>query len=460
VHFWATATGQPLREEWNAGEFLDESEREITFLAFADAKTVVIGSTPSSVVYIRAYPSGHAIGRIDGAKYGLGQPTVAGGVIAAVGGLGQPQVYWWSGPDWKQRASVRLQQAFPTSLAISPNSSELAVGTSQGRVYVHRVKDGTLLRQAQPINLETNFVRIAYSANGRDIAVASNPLMTPRDASPIVSVWEGGHTSPRPALRWGVHAPGASPSISHVQFTADGRSVVLHCSDQQLRLFEVQTGGLRRVAKLPAGTGRISTSADGRYFAFRNNDWGTWEIQLFDWRAPSSTQDVGELELDDAWSDLGSADAVRAFRAAVVLGSQPLRATKLIGERLKPVSLTGVDVVQGWVRDLGSEDFAAREAAERELAKRGDAVWLELAAASKDESPERRNRAIKLLRAAERSTSPVALRAIRAVEVLEYADTPAADAVLKTLAGGAPRARLSVEAAAALVRRNSREPNP
>src|SRR5207253_558452 len=118
------------------------------------------------------------------------------------------------------------------------------------------------------------------------------------------------------------------------------------------------------------------------------------------------------------------------------------------------------DAVKRWVADLGSEDFAEREAATKELSKLGDAVEPKLREAVKSDVPERRERAGKLLKAIERRDNPERLRALRAVEVLEYADTPAGRDVLKALAGGAPSARLTLDAKAALARLESFDPKP
>ena len=68
-------------------------------------------------------------------------------------------------------------------------------------------------------------------------------------------------------------------------------------------------------------------------------------------------------------------------------------------------------------------------------------------------SPEARRQIERLLgRLDGPVTAPEALRAVRAVEVLEQAGTPEARRVLEALAGGAPEARLTREAKASLGR--------
>ncbi len=119
---------------------------------------------------------------------------------------------------------------------------------------------------------------------------------------------------------------------------------------------------------------------------------------------------------------------------------------------MKPVPVPKAESVKAWVADLGSDDFATRETAEKELANLGDAVEAELRDAAKSDVPERRDLATKLLKALAKRDAPERLRILRAVEVLEYADTPIGRDVLKVLASGAPSALLTRDAKAALAR--------
>jgi hypothetical protein len=96
----------------------------------------------------------------------------------------------------------------------------------------------------------------------------------------------------------------------------------------------------------------------------------------------------------------------------------------------------------------------ARAAPERHLAQLGDLAEDALrAAARQSSSAEQRRRVVRLLgRLDNLESTPEQLRLLRAVEALEIIGTPEARRVLMHLAGGAARARLSVEAKAALGR--------
>jgi hypothetical protein len=104
--------------------------------------------------------------------------------------------------------------------------------------------------------------------------------------------------------------------------------------------------------------------------------------------------------------------------------------------------------------NLDSDQFAVRDQATRELEALGElaeAALRKLLAAKP--SLEARRRAEELL---EKLRSPLPsgerLRSLRAVEALEHAGTEPAQRLLIRLAGGAPGARLTREAQAALQR--------
>jgi hypothetical protein len=110
--------------------------------------------------------------------------------------------------------------------------------------------------------------------------------------------------------------------------------------------------------------------------------------------------------------------------------------------------------VKALIVDLDNAKFATRERATANLKK----DWPETAAAlrefvAKPSSLEARRRADGTIREMEQAiTPPGALRALRAVEVLEWIATPGARTHLLKLAKGAPDARLTIEAAAACKR--------
>jgi hypothetical protein len=203
---------------------------------------------------------------------------------------------------------------------------------------------------------------------------------------------------------------------------------------------------------------QFAVSPDGRLFASS----GTQSyVAVVDWRGMAAHKEpLRDAVLNELWDKIASTHSPTAFRAVVELSATPAQATKLIGARLKPVPVIRTDEVKAWIAELGSEEFRTREAAERELAKLGLLIEAELQAAAKTDDPERRDRVNRLLKAIEIRSRTERLRALRALEVLEYTDTPAGRDVLKALAGGSPSARLTQEAKAALDRLRAADPKP
>src|SRR5262249_32213803 len=147
--------------------------------------------------------------------------------------------------------------------------------------------------------------------------------------------------------------------------------------------------------------------------------------------------------------------AARAYQAVWALASAPEQAVPLFRERLQKVPATDQGQrIARLIADLDSDEFAVREGATRELQELGRAAEQPLRQAlTKGLSLEARRRVEQVLdKLKAEAASPDALRAPRAVEVLELIGTPEARKVLEEWAGGAPEAVLTQEAKASLER--------
>jgi hypothetical protein len=223
-----------------------------------------------------------------------------------------------------------------------------------------------------------------------------------------------------------------------------------------VRLYELETGEVRAVGSIPCNPNCFAMSPDGRLFALA----GTRSyIAVVDWRGTHPRKDAPDDALNRLWNDLAGDGGV-AFDAVIELSAVPDQTAKLLGEKLKPVPLARPEVIKGLIAALGSKEFAVREAAEEKLATLGEAVEADLREAVKSDDPERRDRAQRLLKPLARRSRVELVRGLRAVEVLEYIDTPAGRAVLAKLADGEPSARLTQDAKAALARLRTSDPKP
>jgi hypothetical protein len=156
-----------------------------------------------------------------------------------------------------------------------------------------------------------------------------------------------------------------------------------------------------------------------------------------------------------AWTALADGDGKAAHAAFWALVEHGPKAVALIGERVKPAPAVSADQVGKHISALNSSKFAERETATKALQEAGPAAGPALREALKDPpSEEARGRLDRLLALAEGERPPDAddRRRLRAVAVLERINSPEARELLVKLAGGAPGAWLTTDAAAALER--------
>lgn len=244
-------------------------------------------------------------------------------------------------------------------------------------------------------------------------------------------------------------------------FSPDGRTLAwAGAIDGLVHLTEAATGKeRRRLAGHRAGVRALAFSADGRILVSGAEDttslvWGLTGPVAWGTEQPGSLNDAS---LTACWEDLRGDDTAKAYVAVRRLIADPARAVPYLAQRLRPAVPPDEKRVARLVADIDSDDFAARDGAVKELERTGDLVLpaLRKALAGKS-SLEMRRRIDQLVEKLETITSE-RLRAIRAIEALEYAGTPQARQLLAGLAEGAAGARKTMEARASLERLNKRK---
>jgi RNA polymerase sigma factor (sigma-70 family) len=284
------------------------------------------------------------------------------------------------------------------------------------------------------------------------------------------------------------------PRLSfHAALSPDGRFIAFGSKNRMIALHDVESGKeVRRVEELPDMPDQLVFSPDGRTLA-----WGGYydpavklletttlrerhrltghkgglvsltfsaDSQLlvssgtdatalvWDLRAPAS----GALDIDAAWRDLARNDAAKAYQQVRRLAVAPTLTMPYLSKRLQPAAAADVKRLEKLTADLDSDTFAVREQAAKELEKLGEAAAQACRKALEaSPSPEVRRSLEKLLEKNAQqawSPSPDHLRDLRAIEAVELAGTPKARQLLEKLAAGAPEARLTREAKAALER--------
>jgi hypothetical protein len=236
-----------------------------------------------------------------------------------------------------------------------------------------------------------------------------------------------------------------------VAFSKDGRTVASGGHGMtSLLLWEAATGKVRhRLAGPNASFNLVAFSPDDRTLATT-----TWRWEAIIWDATGVL--ANRLPPIDAstWDDLGSDDASRAYRAIWTLVFRGKQAPPFLRERVRPAVPVPVNRVQELIRQLDSDQFEVREQATKELEELGETAEGELRKALQAKpSLELRQRIEQLLEQRQQDAlGPGLLRAVRALEVLEHIGSPEALELLRLVSQGAPEARLTREAQAALRR--------
>jgi hypothetical protein len=151
---------------------------------------------------------------------------------------------------------------------------------------------------------------------------------------------------------------------------------------------------------------------------------------------------------------LAAPDAARAFAAIRELVAAPGQAVEHLKKHLRPTPIPEPGRLAALVTALGAPKLAPRQEAEKELEKLGELAGAALREALRGEPPLALRQRVERLLA--QAFGPVAageaIRDLRAIELLERIGGEGACEVLEVMAHGAPDARSTRDAKAALAR--------
>jgi dipeptidyl aminopeptidase/acylaminoacyl peptidase len=334
--------------------------------------------------------------------------------------------------------------------ALSPDGKRLA--TADAREKIIRLWEAGAGKEVGQLLRESGTVHsLAFSPDGRLLAALYVQSRLERVAPPDlgVFVWEVGTGKAIGRIR------GPHDNITPLLFSPDGKSIVT-ADPNTIRVWEVASGQERRRFQRPRTPSyALAFSPEGRLLASASVE-GTalvWDVTGHQSPEPSRPADEQPRELETLWTWLASADARRAYQALwAFVHAQD--AVPFLQQRLRPVAGPEPSRLARWVTELDSDQFAVRQKAVQELEKLGELARpaLRQALAAKPTLEARRRLEQLLKKLDEPLRDPDVLRALRALEVLEHHAGPKARRVLETLAAGAPEARLTREARAALER--------
>jgi WD40 repeat protein len=344
-------------------------------------------------------------------------------VVAERGGLDGDQMLAWDIPTRQALANVR--GGFGPWITIAPDSRTLIM-TETNRIVGRDLLTGQITR--------------------------SLPFLPPRDDA-FGEFERRDRKWPRFALdHVGRHL--TCPFI----LSPDGRLFAVgvrspESDEPQIRVYEWAGFGHRFTLTGHAGSVRsLAFSPDCRYLASGSDDTTVkvWHLSKA-WRAPSrKVPSTGE----SLWARLAGADADAAWEAMRELAARPDVAVALAKQRLRPAPLLTVSAadITSLIKQLDADAFTDRERADKGLRQLGPIAMAPLQQAlKKPVSLEMKRRIEQLIEDAGR-LDPRFPPQSRLIEVLEHIGSPAARAVLQTLAAGAPEDRQTIEARAALGR--------
>jgi RNA polymerase sigma factor (sigma-70 family) len=351
-------------------------------------------------------------------------------------------------------------QAAISTLAFAPDGKTLLAWGGDHTVFVWDVVAGKELRHFTARYLKHNTLRaapgqpqpgedhvscVAFSPDGRRVALGGGAA--------AILVYDTGTGQETHRIT------GIPDNLCNaIAFAPDGRTVASGgLVDSTIRLWELATGGERRhFSGHEGGVDVVAFSPDGRRVVSGARDTTAlvWDRTGRGASAASPKIVLAPAEWEKRWDELGSPNAADAEPAIWALIAYPGQTVKFFQARLQPVPQVDPQRLTQLVTDLDSKEFARRDKAVQDLTSLGELAEPALQGALKKKPPlEVRRRIEQLLdKRQKEGPSPGELRAVRAMEVLEYLGTPEARHVLAPLAQGAPQARLTQEAKASLER--------
>ncbi|HKI30770.1 MAG TPA: WD40 repeat domain-containing protein [Gemmataceae bacterium] len=493
IRRWAVATGEEIDPPANCSP--------VDALALSEDGRRVAASTLTHALWWNA--TGKPLHRLTlDAADGKGAPFFDCVALSPDGrsfaaGLSTGEVAVW-GADGKRAWQQPSHEGFVGTLAFAEDGRVVVSAGADLRVVWRQAAEGREVRKVSidQGDVPTQDERVTFY--NRQLALAGGRLLTVGEGE--VRLWElaSGQLRRRLAVEGDIPIKFLRPRCLSVVLSGDGRLVAvpfenyvelldamsgrtLRCAAglsritdvalspngrllaasgvEGARLWETATGTL--LARLEAHRGPVQAvafSGDGLTLATGGNDATVvlWDVERLANRA--SEAEPAAAELDGLWRDLAAEDAVRAHGAARQLGRHPAKATALLRERLKPVAVPEEARLSRLLARLEGDSFADRQRAADELTTLGDLAEpaLRKALAGRPSAELRRQAESLLAKLGGPVTRPEATRALRGVELLEQIGTPEARATLEDLANGAPGARLTREAKAALDRLSSR----
>jgi RNA polymerase sigma factor (sigma-70 family) len=480
IRVWDALTGEELHR-------VTLAEGPHVYALSADGRKLAVAQTDGAI-HLRDVATNQELQTIDARNRGVAALAFApdGKTLAVYGTTNKDVVIWLhdtgTGKEIR-RIPIPMPAADRAGMMGLPFTTVTGmVFTRDGKTLASLIRPGTLGlwdvgtgRELQRIEAPDKraILGAAFTRDGRSVA-----LDLGEDVLSLVEVYTGkerrhyGKVRPKPdaaqAAGGGVAAAGVvvaagiaggpmplwtrpAPSIC---FSPDAKLLAYGRAGGGVRFWDTASG--KQVGQLAGHQGPIDTlefAPDGKTLTTGSRDTTglVWDVTRFARRGKSPTT---PLDVEARWKDLADDDAARAYDALNAFGADPAAAAAYLRSHLSAATAPDADKIAKLVADLDGDQFAARKKADEELEKLGEtaAPLLRKALAAGPSAEVKKRLEDLLAKASSMTPGGDALRSLRAVEVLETIATPAARQLLGKIAAGAPEARLTREARAALER--------
>jgi RNA polymerase sigma factor (sigma-70 family) len=381
--------------------------------------------------------------------------------LAVVGPMGN-SAWLFDASTGKQLRSMGPGKDWTFSHAqFSSDSRLLAIAGNEAI----QILDLTSDRQLPTIPLLKDRISFApaLSPDGRTLALASaewvQETLAKKDSHPSgsapralkvrdITLWETASGKKRGSF------PSPCSGVRVLAYSPDGRLLAFAGEDRVVHILDTVKGEwLRHWQGHRDDITTLVFSHDGRRLASGSHDTSAliWDVSRLA-KEPPRRAPLPREKLDELWTTLAGADAEKAYRAILTLGSVPDQSVPLLAERLHFKPSADAKKIAGLIARLDSADFAERERATTELRRLGWEVEPDLLKVLESKpSLEARQRVKALLEEIRKQAPPPELlRMLRGIEILEHIGTREARKVIASLADG--RTRVVSEAKAALNR--------
>jgi WD40 repeat protein len=455
VRLWDAASGRVLRT------FPLAERHPADCLAFShDGRRLILGDSRSTLTEMdlsgQEKPRSHAGSMKD--HYIIALAPGGERAVAHNGQFKLPHLIGDAGRLWREQTGPPL---ILYDAAYTPDGKRLIVNSDDSIACLDAGNGREIWRSEKgPGRFNSNLFRgsLAGSPDGRFVAAGSQVKWGAQDACIRLFDAETGQEQRKLATPYpNIHAAAFSPDS---RFLLAASTPYTFASGQRadeakrvlIGLWEVASGAeIRRFHGHEWMVNALAFAPDSRTFYSASADGTILQWDALGLRDASA---VRPGQLDGLWEDLAASDAGKAYRAVARLVASARQACTLLDKHLQPAQGVSSERLAALIRDLDSDQFAAREAAERELRNLGEQADGVLREALKNRPPlEVRRRVEALLedRRARPHTS-AELRRCRAVLVLEWIGSAEARSLLDRLARGTAAVSHVRDARAALKR--------